>query len=103
MGYVVAVPLAIVRMGNGSMVHLYEGQPVPSDADPEHVKTLVAAEALAPGNGSAGEPEASAPEIVKPAGNASFDAWATYAVDSGQATEEDVKGMTRDELRELYG
>ena len=41
MGYAVAGPLAIVRMGNGTMVHLYDGQPVPEDADPKDVERLV--------------------------------------------------------------
>lgn len=39
----------------------------------------------------------------RPHGNAGRDAWATYAVESGQASEDDVKDLSRDELRELYG
>ena len=54
---------------------------------------------------SAPEPEvvAAAPAFDRPAGNASQDAWATYALESGQASEDEVKDLSRDELRELYG
>lgn len=48
---------------------------------------------------------AEVPEAVfdKPHGNAGQAAWATYALESGQASEDEVKDLTRDELRELYG
>jgi hypothetical protein len=93
-------------MQDGTYRHLYQGAIVPEEADADHVKLL--AEDGAIGNGeptvepdtaSAGETESP----VKPAGNASHEAWATYAVQSGQTTEEEAKGLTRDELRELYG
>lgn len=44
-----------------------------------------------------------APVFERPAGNASQEAWATYALESGQASEDEVKDLSRDELRELYG
>lgn len=47
------------------------------------------------------EPET--PVFERPAGNASQEAWATYALESGQASEDEVKGLSRDDLRELYG
>lgn len=47
--------------------------------------------------------EADAPAFERPAGNASQEAWATYALESGQASEDEVKDLSRDELRELYG
>lgn len=50
----------------------------------------------------AAEPEAP-PAVERPAGNASLEAWATYAQESDQASEDEVKGLSRDELRELYG
>ncbi|MCB9377096.1 MAG: hypothetical protein H6515_14670 [Microthrixaceae bacterium] len=40
MADIVKVPLAIVKMADGSRVHLYEGAAVPDTADKEHVKTL---------------------------------------------------------------
>lgn len=41
--------------------------------------------------------------LEKPAGNASLEAWATYVLESDQASEDEIKGMTRDELRDKYG
>jgi hypothetical protein len=109
MGYVVAVPLAIVRTSEGTLIHLYDGQPVPDNADPADLERLAAGGFLAEVNESAAvpaepepvQPVQSAP--TKPAGNASYDAWATYVVESGHASEDEVSGLTRDELRELYG
>lgn len=47
--------------------------------------------------------EPAEPVFERPAGNASQEAWATYALESGQASEDEVKDLSRDELRELYG
>lgn len=47
--------------------------------------------------------EPAAPVFERPAGNASQEAWANYALESGQASEDEVKDLSRDELRELYG
>lgn len=44
-----------------------------------------------------------ADELEKPAGNASLEAWATYVLESDQASEDEIKGLTRDELRDKYG
>lgn len=52
---------------------------------------------------SAASGEASPPVFERPAGNASQETWATYALESGQASEDEVKDLSRDELRELYG
>ena len=52
---------------------------------------------------AAPEQEPEAPVFERPAGNASQEAWATYALESGQASEDEVKDLSRDELRELYG
>jgi hypothetical protein len=52
------------------------------------------------------EPEPAEPEgdaVAKPHGNAGRDAWVTYALESRQASEDEVKDLSRDELRELYG
>lgn len=48
-------------------------------------------------------PAEDVPVFERPAGNASQEAWATYALESGQASEDEVKGLSRDDLRELYG
>lgn len=44
-----------------------------------------------------------APVFERPAGNASLEAWATYALESGKASEDEIKDLSRDDLRELYG
>lgn len=41
-------------------------------------------------------------ELEKPAGNASLETWATYVLESDQASEDEIKGLTRDELRDKY-
>lgn len=48
-------------------------------------------------------PVPEAPVFERPTGNASQEAWATYALESGQASEDEIKGLSRDDLRELYG
>ncbi|WP_068325030.1 hypothetical protein [Janibacter terrae] len=42
-------------------------------------------------------------QVDVPAGNASTEVWAAWAVEHRGAKEEDVKGKSRDELREQYG
>lgn len=75
--------------------------PVQDETFDKHVRTGLIEEV-------AGSPVApvvaeQAPVFERPAGNASQEAWATYALESGQASEDEVKGLSRDELRELYG
>lgn len=47
--------------------------------------------------------EGEAPEVEQPPLNATTEAWAEHAVNSGQATPEEVEGATRTELIEKYG
>lgn len=103
MGHKVTAPLVIVRLKDEQgLMHLYDGQPVPGNADPKDVERLTREGFLS------GEADNSAPRPAddepsgRPAGNGSRDEWAAYAVASGQATEDEVKGLTRDELRGLY-
>lgn len=42
-------------------------------------------------------------ENEPPAGNASREVWAAYVLAADLATEDDIKDMTRDELRDNYG
>lgn len=73
--------------------------PVADAAFEKHVRTglIKAVEDAEP------EPEpAPAPQLEKPAGNASQELWAAYAVTQGAEAEE-VKDLSRDDLRELYG
>ena len=41
--------------------------------------------------------------VEKPSGNASTEVWAKWAVEHGGASEDDVKGKSRDELIKAYG
>lgn len=40
MGYVAKAALVIARTQDGGYVHLYDGQPVPGNADPKDVERL---------------------------------------------------------------
>jgi len=102
MGYVVTAPLAIVRTSDGKMIHLYDGQIIPQHAEADDLKRLHADGFIARSNEAA--PTAVVVDgVEKPAGNATHGAWAAYAIETGQATKDDLKGLTRDELRDLYG
>lgn len=48
------------------------------------------------------EPEPTPAQVEKPAGNASQEVWAAYAVTQGASADE-VKDLKQTELRELYG
>jgi len=106
MGRVVTAPLVIVRTKEQGLIHLYVGQPVPGNADPEDVKRLAEEGFLGDDsqetNTTKAAPAEQSDEPARPAGNATKEEWATYAVDSGKATPDEVKGLTRDELRGLY-
>lgn len=100
MGYTVTAPLVIATAENGSQHHLYQGSPLPAFIGQDELDRLAADGMIAKVEEAAVEEE---PTFEKPAGNASQETWATYALESGQASEDEVKGLTRDELRELYG
>lgn len=93
-------PLVIVRTQDQSLIHLYDGMPVPANADPADVERLAALGFVAGGPEVVPAEESEQP--AKPAGNGSKEEWAAYAVQSGQATEDEIVGLTRDELRGLY-
>ena len=76
----------------GETVDVHEG-------DLERFDRLNGAPGEAP-EGSANGAPGEAPEV--PAGNASQVAWREFALASG-ASEADVEGLTRDELRERFG
>lgn len=42
-------------------------------------------------------------EASPPAGNAGRDEWAKYVVESGNATEDEIAEMGRDDLRDTFG
>jgi hypothetical protein len=90
--------------GSDVVMGYYKHAVVPNvdDACAEHNISIGLAEDFAAADEQ--EPaQDSAPVFDKPHGNAGRDAWATYALESGQASEDEVKDLSRDELRELYG
>lgn len=129
--YVVTAPSVLVyNTGRTSAVTLDRGAAVPSDADPDHVKLLFERELIAEGKaegGVASDPDAPPPFTAPkgrsgggsqqssqsalppppadeaPAGNASLEDWQAYALKQDGVTEESIKDLGRDELRELFG
>jgi hypothetical protein len=111
MGYVVKAPLVIARTENDGYVHLYDGSPVPDNIVADDVERLAGAgflaDAEAPSEATPEpgvvEPVPDKEKPVKPAGNASHEAWVDYVVQSGRATHDEVRNLTRDEIRDRYG
>lgn len=103
MTHMVTAPLVIATAENGSQHHLYQGSPVPAYIGQAERDRLAADGMIAEIEEAPVEPVVEPPVFERPAGNASQEAWATYVMESGQASEDEVKGLTRDELRELYG
>lgn len=103
--YRVCTPYVTVKVkdpaGNPVIKGFYEGSFLPDTADEENLRILVDGEMVEAVDTP--ENEVVPPVFERPAGNASQEAWATYALESGQASEDEVRGLTRDELRELYG
>lgn len=103
--YRVVAPYVTLKVkdpaGSPVIKGFYEGAIVPDSADEENLQSLLTGEMVE----MVEEEPAQDPSPVfdKPAGNASQEAWATYALESGQASEDEVKGLSRDDLRELYG
>jgi len=89
--------------GQDVMLGYYQNGLIENPVDQKHVAALIELGMLEEADAPTEPEEPTGPVLERPAGNASQDAWATYAVESRQATEEEVEGLTRDELRELYG
>jgi hypothetical protein len=110
---VVLAPLVIATDTSGQMHHLYRGAIVGDAFSKEERKRLQDAEMIGvegakPKKATSSVAADSAPASedqgpTPPAGNASTEEWATYAVSSGQATEDEVQGMKQSELRDKYG
>lgn len=102
--YVGKAPATYVRFDNGTSGLVYAGAPVPGHADKEDLKRLVAegylVEVLV--EVAAGTPD-TPPAPTQPAGNASEEAWRTFALTQPGVTEEGIAGLGRDELRERFG
>lgn len=63
--YIVTAPLVVLKVAGGSRVHLYEGAPVPAEADSQHVKQLVELKMLGEAKAVA-EPDSSIKEPTVP-------------------------------------
>lgn len=110
--YRVTAPYVTLKVkdvsGVGVLMGYYCGAVVSDPLDAKQVDAQVALGFLEEVGGSA-TPEAPADEpaepeaLAKPHGNAGRDAWVTYALESGQASEDEVKDLSRDDLRDLYG
>jgi hypothetical protein len=100
MSYVVTAPLVIATAVNGSQHHLYQGSPIPDYIGKDEIKRLADDGHIAQTEDA---PADEAPVFERPAGNASLEAWTAYVLESDQASEDEIKGMSRDELREKYG
>lgn len=101
MGYIVKSALVQVRMADGSYQHVYQGAPLPADADAEHVSVLVEGGMVERGHESRVEALEQPEDVEQPAGNASHDEWAAYAIAQGMS-EEEAEGLSRNELRARF-
>lgn len=100
MTYTVTAPLVIATAENGSQHHLYQGSPVPAYIGEDELKRLADDGHIAKAEDA---PAAEEPVFERPAGNASLEAWAAYVLESDQASEDEIAGMSRDALRDKYG
>jgi hypothetical protein len=98
MTYTVTAPLVIATAENGSQHHVYQGSPMPPFIGQGELDRLAADGMIA-----SAEPAEETPVFERPAGNASLEAWAAYVLESDQASEDEIAGMSRDALRDKYG
>jgi len=111
MAYKVTVTMVTATTKNDRVLYLYRGDEVGGDITPdsvEHLKSLgFIADDEAPVLTQVEQPEGDAPQPVvggdvpKPAGNAGLDEWTAYARSQG-ATDEDLDGLSRNDVRDLY-
>lgn len=96
--------------GQSVVQGFYAGAVIPDPVDNDSLQKHLRTGMVEPAEAPAGDDQTASasgtvepPAFERPAGNASQEAWATYALESGQASEDEVKGLSRDDLRELYG
>lgn len=109
-GFVVTAPMVTARTDNDRIVYLYFGDVVPSGLSQgsidhlrslgfikggdEPVVTILPAPAVV-------DVPAPVSHVEKPAGNAGLDEWTAYAHSQG-ATDDDLEGLSRNDVRDLY-
>jgi hypothetical protein len=110
--YIGRAPLTLVSVG-ARVAYVYAGDLVPEGATSEELRRLtdegyitaiLVADAPEVGDETVVEDPAvdGDPVVELPAGNASLEEWQDYARTQG-ATDADLEGKKRDELREQYG
>lgn len=110
MGYTVTAPMVTARTDNDRIVYLYFGDVVPSGLSQWSVDHLRGLGFIKGGDDPVGTilpapvvevPPAPVSQVEKPAGNAGLDEWTAYAHSQG-ATDEDLEGLSRNDVRDLY-
>lgn len=98
---IVSSPLVVLKMQDGSRVHIYEGGPVPAAADQGHVRHLLKEGMLI----EASEAEAT-PVATTPTRGSSKADWVAYATDEARGEDrlssEAAEQLTRDDLAVKY-
>lgn len=74
--------------------HAFEPEDIPAEVAPNGSRDAAQASGAAP--------QGSGEEVEAPAGNASLEAWQEYARSKG-ASDDDLDGKGRDDLRDAYG
>ena len=101
MSYRIVAPLVIARQSSGANVHLYAGAPVPDSVGKDELKRLEEGGYIESVGGQQAAP--AKPEGDKaPAKSAGKSEWEDYARSRG-ASDEDLDGLTKDELVAKYG
>ncbi len=110
---IVSAPMVMATTKSGFTRHFYRGDVLPDDVSKESVKHLKHRGMLAGKDefveqSDDGEPDQADSDDEDtddgdaPAGNASLEDWQAYARSQG-ASEEDVEGKSRNDLREEFG
>lgn len=107
----VTATMVTARTKNDRIVYLYRGDEVGEDITPasiKHLKSLgFVTDDEAPALAEIEQPEDDTPpavvggDVPKPAGNAGLDEWTLYARSQG-ATDADLDGLSRNDVRDLY-
>lgn len=99
----VTAPLVVLKVSDGTYRHLYDGVPVPEDADADHVKQLRKLGMLGEVEAPKSEPDGADRTPTKSSSKAD---WVTYATDEARGDDrlsaEDAEALTRDDLAAKY-
>jgi hypothetical protein len=93
----VTAPMITALTENDRVVYLYRGDVVPEGLAKDSLEHLKSLGFITESEAPTKDPD----EGVKPAGNASLEAWQKYAESQGLAVD-DLDGKTRDDIRALF-